>query len=170
MSVWNQSEYNSPLAGQQASKGCERQPSVCARSIWMTLYNEHLKGSAKVLKDVWNQLLNQFLITLSIPNRWRKSIVRVLYKGKGDAEDPNAYRDIALECAPFKILTKLLTERLTNLIDCSIPEEQFGFRRGRSTLQAIQCLQRDVEDALTQQNGKLYSILYLSTIPKPSIP
>ena len=38
---------------------------------------------------------------MSIPKRCRKSIVRVLYKGKGDAEDPNSYRGIALECATF---------------------------------------------------------------------
>ena len=77
-----------------------------------SIYNEHLKGSAEVLKDEWRQLLNQCLITSSIPNRWRKSIVRVLYKGKGDAEDPNSYRGIALECAPFKILTKLYPKNL----------------------------------------------------------
>ena len=28
-----------PLGGQPASQGRERQPSVAARSIWMTLYN-----------------------------------------------------------------------------------------------------------------------------------
>ena len=125
-----------------------------------SIYNEHLEGSAEALKDVWTQLLNLCVITQSIPNRWRKSTVRVLYKGKGGAEDPNAYRGIALDCA------KLLTKRLTSLINCSILEEQFGFRRGRSTLQAIKCLQRDVEDAPTQQTGKPY----LLTIVKPSIP
>ena len=28
-------------------------------------------------------------------------------------DDPNAYRGVALECALFKIMTKILTERLT---------------------------------------------------------
>ena len=44
----------------------------------------------------------------------------MLYKSKVD--DPNAYRGIALECALFKIMTKILTERLTDLTDHHIPE------------------------------------------------
>ena len=42
VSVWEQRDYNGPLAGQQASQGRKWQPSVCARSIWMTLYKHFL--------------------------------------------------------------------------------------------------------------------------------
>ena len=38
MSVWKQRHYDGPLIGQQASQGRKRQLSVCAHSIWMTLY------------------------------------------------------------------------------------------------------------------------------------
>ena len=31
-------QYNAPLAGQQASQGRERQPSVAIRNIWEALY------------------------------------------------------------------------------------------------------------------------------------
>ena len=44
----------------------------------------------------------------------------MLYKGKGKVDDPNAYRGFALECALFKIMTKILTERLTDLTDYHI--------------------------------------------------
>ena len=37
-SVWEQQLYEAPLGGGPASQGRERQPSVAARSIWMTLY------------------------------------------------------------------------------------------------------------------------------------
>ena len=37
-SVGKQRHYDGPLTGQRARQGRERQPSVCARSIWMTLY------------------------------------------------------------------------------------------------------------------------------------
>ena len=39
VSVWKQRHYDGPLTGQRARQGRERQPSVCARSIWITLYN-----------------------------------------------------------------------------------------------------------------------------------
>ena len=36
--VWKQRQYDGQLTGQWTTKGCERQPSVRAHSIWMTLY------------------------------------------------------------------------------------------------------------------------------------
>ena len=84
-----------------------------------------------------DKLINECLRRGSIPDGWRGSTVKMLYKGKGKVDDPNAYRGIALECALFKIMTKILTERMTDLTDHHIPEQQFGFRRGRSTLHAV---------------------------------
>ena len=34
VSVWEQRQYDTPLAGRQAIQGRERQPYVAARSIW----------------------------------------------------------------------------------------------------------------------------------------
>ena len=44
------------------------------------------------------------------------------------------YRGIALENNPFKVFTKLITERIRLTLEEHLPESQFGFRRGRSTL------------------------------------
>ena len=43
-SVWEQHQYDAPLAGRQASQGRERQPSVAALSIWEALYYTDLKA------------------------------------------------------------------------------------------------------------------------------
>ena len=43
MRVWKQRQSDGPPTGQRASQGRERQPSVCARSIWMTLYLKNLQ-------------------------------------------------------------------------------------------------------------------------------
>ena len=82
----------------------------------------------------------------------------MLYKGKGDPSDPNSYRGIALENTLFKVLTKILTRRLDRLVDSMIPEEQFGFRRGRSTIHAVNCLLEAVQDTLRHPKGKLYAV------------
>ena len=37
VSVWEQRQYDAPLAGRQTSQDRERQPSVAARSIWEAL-------------------------------------------------------------------------------------------------------------------------------------
>ena len=58
----------------------------------------------------------------------------------------------------MKVLTKLLTDRLTDLVDTHIPEEQFGFRQSRSTIQAVECLQNDICEALRHPGGKLHAV------------
>ena len=58
----------------------------------------------------------------------------------------------------FKVLTKILTRRLDRFVDSMIPEERFGFRRGRSTIHAVSCLLEVVKDALRLSKGKLYAV------------
>ena len=40
----------------------------------------------------------------------------------------------------------------------AIQEEQFGFRKGRSTTQAVRCLQEDKADATRHPGGKLHAV------------
>ena len=58
----------------------------------------------------------------------------------------------------MKLLSKLLTARLSEETDKNIREEQFGFRVGRSTLQAINNLIQDIDDALRHSRGKFYTV------------
>ena len=64
---------------------------------------------------------------------------------------------MALENACFKIFMKIITNRLNDLTDEFIPECQFGFRKGKSTLQAAKALLTEIEDALSKPKGKYYA-------------
>jgi hypothetical protein len=72
------------------------------------LCNEHLKDSKFLLLTVWTELYDKCMELGTIPHKWRQSMVKVMYKGKGDTNDTGKYRGIALECSPFKVLTRLL--------------------------------------------------------------
>ena len=122
------------------------------------IYNEHIKESRQDIGEEITTLFNNCLSQGKSPNIRRKATIKMHYKGKGDTVNPNSYRGIILECSLFKLLTSLLTTRLTELVDADLPEEQFGFRRGRNTTQAVNCLQNDIEDALSKPKGKLHAI------------
>ena len=113
------------------------------------VYNEHLKAVLPKMRDVWTAIMNGCLEKGSVPERWRTAVVKMLYKGTGDPCDSNAYRGTL-----FKILTRILTDRLTKVIESHIPEQQFGFCRG----QAVRCLQEDREEALRVPGGKLHVV------------
>ncbi|KAJ4437610.1 hypothetical protein ANN_17755 [Periplaneta americana] len=122
------------------------------------IFNEHLKITATYFKEIWTAIYNKCLEEGKVPENWRCATLKVLYKGKGNIGDPNSYKGIALECAPFKILTSLITKRLYKLTEDAIPEAQFGFTKGKSTLQAVKCLQEHIEEALNKQKGKLHAV------------
>jgi hypothetical protein len=122
------------------------------------IYNEHLKTSQPLLLRVWTSMSNKCMSLGTIPDGWRKSKIKIMYKGKGDLRDLDSYMEIALECTPFKVFTRLLTQRLTILTDSQMPDIQFGFRRGRPTLQAVYNMLNDVEEALRLPGGKLFAL------------
>ena len=122
------------------------------------IFYEHVKASWPILGSLITSLLNQCILQGTIPERWREATLKILYKGKGDSGDPNSYRGIALECVLLKVLTKLIASRLLTATNDRIPDEQFGFRPGRSTLQAVQCLHEDIMEAIKFPRGKMYAV------------
>ena len=119
---------------------------------------EHLKASADVLVPIWKELFNKCLEKRVIPEQWRRATLKILYKGKGNTGDMNSYRGVALENTLFKIFMKILTNRLTDITKLSIPENQFGFRKEKSTLQAASALLHEIEAALNRPKGKYYVV------------
>ncbi|XP_047111811.1 uncharacterized protein LOC124788582 [Schistocerca piceifrons] len=73
----------------------------------------------------------------NIPELWRTSTIKMLFKGKGNQMDLNSYRGIGLEKCTLKILTSISQKRIFEEVDQKIPEEQFIFRKGRSMLHPI---------------------------------
>lgn len=120
--------------------------------------NEHLKVSVEILSSHLCDVFNLCIETCSIPSAWRTSHLKVLYKGKGERSSPDSYRGIALSCNDFKIFGSILTARLSEFTDRVIPDEQFGFMKGRSTLQAVSSLLESVQEALKREGGRKYVV------------
>ena len=97
------------------------------------LTNEVLKQSVEGLAEEWSTIFNRCLKERKIPDGWRQSFLKVLYKGKGNPRNPDAYRGISLLCSPLKILTHLINQRVTQRVENQLPGTQYGFRRNRST-------------------------------------
>ena len=122
------------------------------------IFNEHLKIALPYIGEVWTALFNKCLELSRIPLSWRMSTVKMLYKGKGCVDSPDSYRGIALENTIFKVFSKILLDRLIDDTSGIIPDQQYGFRKGRSTLHAIENLMSDIDDALRHHRGKFHVI------------
>lgn len=96
-------------------------------------------GSDGILNECSKELPNNWLLyTLTLykkilesgttPSDWSSVIMCMLHK-KGDATDPNNYRDIALVKCLTKVFTQILHDRIKKWAEENnlIPEEQAGF-------------------------------------------
>ena len=67
-------------------------------------------------------------------------------KPPGEAK---SYRPISLSCVPFKIMERLIYARIEPIVDPLLPQEQAGFRRGRSTTDQVTLLTQRIEDSFS---------------------
>ncbi|UYV74309.1 hypothetical protein LAZ67_11002975 [Cordylochernes scorpioides] len=115
----------------------------------------------KVLPDSYMGLLEQFynraLIMGHYPTIWTKSIIHPIFKS-GDKDNPSNYRGIALISNLSKLFTTILRSRLNEWVERRnvIPENQAGFRRGRSCVDLIFTLTTLIQLSLRKKRGKLY--------------
>lgn len=88
-----------------------------------------------------HSLLNMYNSCLKagiFPSRWKIARLVLINKGKGDPSSPSAYRPLCMLDAAGKLLEKLLKPRLLLAVEEAggLSDNQYGFRRGRSTIDA----------------------------------
>lgn len=76
------------------------------------ILNGHLKVTLHLLLPMWTILYNVIFSSGSLPDNWHKSIVKVLFKGKGQVTDTGAYRGITLKSCIYKAFSRMITWRL----------------------------------------------------------
>ncbi|CAH2092498.1 unnamed protein product [Euphydryas editha] len=112
---------------------------------WVLAY-EHL---APRVRGLFSACLAQALI----PQRWKTGRLVLLRKEGRPAESPSAYRPIVLLDELAKLFERVVVGRLVAHLGQRGPDlsgVQFGFRSGRSTVDAILCVRAQVRDAVAQ--------------------
>ena len=121
--------------------------------------------TAEILKigghQLWKELAERFSRYLElkrIPRVWKVSKTILLHK-KGEKEDLKNYRPICLLSQIYKVFTKIITKRITSVLDEQQPREQAGFRKRYSTRDHLFCLTKHSSD---QENTNAHSVSYSS--------
>ena len=112
-----------------------------------SIFPELLIHAGPGLKSWLRGLLSSYLRQLKIPKAWRRALVFAILKPSKPVEDPQSYRPISLLCVSYKILERLIYNRVEPIVDPSFPKEQARFRHGKSTLDEVILLARTNEDS-----------------------
>ena len=89
-------------------------------------------------------IINHSISTGIFPTQWKEAVVVPILK-KGDAKDPKNYRPVSCLAAASKVLEKVVCEQLTRFAEVHeiLPNNQHGFRQGRSTMTALTAMQKE---------------------------
>jgi len=84
-----------------------------------SLPNEAIQFYTDIINNFWNDKQVDF-------ESWHITVLNTIYKGKGNPQDPNNHRGIALKETSAKVLSIILARRLLKRFNQLAPESQFG--------------------------------------------
>jgi hypothetical protein len=123
-----------------------------------SIFNETFKYICSLSLTEITAFYNICLLSGKFPSLWKNANLKLLYKNKGDSDDMNNYRGISLSNSIYNLLDRIMKNRLYAALAEEIPENQFGFVRGRSTIQAINQLIHDIQNTVYISGKPLYAL------------
>jgi len=109
------------------------------------IFNEMLKYGGTELTFQLTQLFQQIFKLVTIPTAWKQSTIILLFK-KRSKRNPDNYRGITLLNTTLKLFIKVI---LSKLLQYMLPrDEQQGFRKNRSTTDAIFIVRKIAEKSI----------------------
>ena len=151
----NFSELDYPISTQEVVKAIRNMNTYKAASHYYIM-NEYFIATSDILAAHIADIFNFILDTGYFPKQWAKSIIVPLHK-KGNINQPDNYRGITLLSCMGKLFSSIVTNRLSLWCENNnvISDAQFGFRKGKSTIDAIFILKCMI-DKLLNSNERLY--------------
>lgn len=123
---------------------------------------EFYKSFWPQLNDAYLELLNECYRTKELPDTMRTSIVTLIYK-KDDRTLLKNYRSISLLCADYKIIAKVLAERMKLVMHSVVNDDLTGFVPDRNINENIITL-LEVQDYM--HNSQTSGFAFLADIEK----
>jgi len=117
--------------------------------------NEVIKSIVSLNPGTFIKVYNTCLANGDFPKTWKNARLVLIRKGDKPLDTPSSYRPVCLLDCLDKLLEKVLDNRLRSFLDDSegLHDRQFGFRKGRSTIDALNTLKAAI--TLNQKVGIL---------------
>lgn len=124
------------------------------------IFPEFLKHTGPKVRQWLQEFFNNILVTGLLPSALKQSkIVAVLKPGK---ERADSYRSIALLSIIYKLLERLIYNRIFPILNEMIPVKQAGFRPGRNCCDQVLSLTSFIEKGFEQKKKTAAAFIDLS--------
>ncbi|CAH2227082.1 jg25023, partial [Pararge aegeria aegeria] len=135
-------EMDVALGRLRSKKTAPGPDGIPGRVIYMT--REFLEARLR-------ELFNQCILAGQFPKSWKEGLLCLIRKAGRPLDAPSAYRPIVLLNEVGKVFEKILADRLVGHLETVGPglsAEQYGFRAGRSTIDALESLKALTDEAV----------------------
>lgn len=113
---------------------------------------------SETMKWILN-LFNKCVSTSKIPKIWRKTHVVALLKPGKTPDNPKNFRPVSLLCHLYKLLERMVLNRISTFVDEKLTKEQAGFRPGKSCCAQVLNLTQFIEDGF--EEGKITGVTFI---------
>ncbi|CAK1587557.1 unnamed protein product [Parnassius mnemosyne] len=109
------------------------------------VYNEFLKHLGLKCRKWLKEFFSDILLRSKLPRDFNRSKIIAILKPQKPADNPKSYRPNALVNCVYKLLDRLIYNRIMPLIDKVVQVEQAGFRCGRNCTNQVLSLTTHIE-------------------------
>lgn len=94
-----------------------------------------INKNPEIFRDIYDACLKQGIF----PEQWKRQRLVLIPKGDKPPEEPSSYRPLCMLDTAGKVFERIICNRLEQYSegDSGLSEQQFGFRKQRSTIDAI---------------------------------
>ena len=119
---------------------------------------EYLRAFAESFGPLLLSLLNKIFSEHIYPSNWTVNFLKPIFK-KGDTDDTDNFRGLAIGSAFAKLFSQILLKRLTTYISEKdlLSPNQGGFLKGKSTSDHIFLMQTIIEKVVKKGKQKLFA-------------
>ena len=116
--------------------------------------NIALKKAISIAPDMFLHMYNSCLQEGYFPDKWKLQRLVLLLKGKKPPDEPSAYRPLCMLDSAGRILEWIMYTRIEAIAEKHLSDRQYGFRKGRSTVDAINLVVNIAKDTISGTRWK----------------
>lgn len=121
---------------------------------------EIIKIVISSIPDTILSMMNNHLKQCIFPRIWKRAKLVLVEKPKKPGDLEIKYRTLSLIDCMGKVLEQLIATRLVREVENKLSENQFGFRRKRSTIDAMKCVTKIINEVKEKPFGdRRYAVL-----------
>lgn len=132
----DEEEVIPPVTVEELMKACAKVGNTKALGL-DGIPNVALKAAINAAPEIFLDMYNACLQEGIFSEKWKQQRLVLLPKGKKPPDEPSSYRPLCMLDTAGKVLERIIHRRIEEVAEQHLADNQYGFRKGRSTLDAI---------------------------------